>query len=158
MSSLSPTAGSPLDLFVVAAVLHRPSFVSLESALSAHGWIPESVPIITSCCFRRRLAFDTPVARFEYQPTPFRNLVGVERVERAGAGACLLASPLRALCDLAHERRSVRMNRDYLIGSLRIDTDRLALLRRSDFVALQEELKEGRALRFLMALRKEVER
>ena len=38
----------PLNLFSIAQLIYGPSYVSLESALSYHGWVPEGVFMTTS--------------------------------------------------------------------------------------------------------------
>ena len=60
-----PPAVSPLAL---AALIYGPSYVSLESALSHHGLIPERVDEITSVTCKRAKRFQTPLGRFTYRP------------------------------------------------------------------------------------------
>lgn len=55
------------DLFVVANRLYEPSYVSLESALSWHGVIPEGVYSVESVATRKTNCFNTPIARFNYR-------------------------------------------------------------------------------------------
>ena len=54
-------------LFFAANKLYSPSYVSLESALSWHGFIPEGVFQITSCATRKTNSFDSPIATFSYR-------------------------------------------------------------------------------------------
>lgn len=146
------------DLFCLASRIYGPAYISLESALAAHGWIPERVVVVTSGVFKRSASFSTPLGRFEFSRTPFRNLAGVTRVAAARDDAYLLASPLRALADLAHDRRVLEMDRSYLIGSLRIDSEFVDQLDANAFDSLLEEVVRGPARRFLSALRKELGR
>lgn len=63
-------ADAPLDeqrLFEIAVRIYRPSYISLESALSHHGLIPESVYAVTAISTRRTYLFDTPIGRFSYR-------------------------------------------------------------------------------------------
>lgn len=54
-------------LFFSANELYSPSYVSLESALSWYGFIPEGVFQITSCSTRKTQTFDTPLGNFSYR-------------------------------------------------------------------------------------------
>jgi hypothetical protein len=153
-----PFRKSKLDLFCLAARIYGPAYLSLESALSVHGWIPERVVAVTSGVFKRSASFATPLGRFEYSKTPFRSLAGVERVEAANEEAFLLASPLRALADLAHDRHMPEMNSRYLTRSLRIEPQLLERLDTKSFDLLLAEVDRGAAPRFLLTLREELGR
>jgi len=54
-------------LYFTANKLYRPSYVSLESALSGYGFIPEGVFHITSCTTLKTNSFNTPVGNFSYR-------------------------------------------------------------------------------------------
>lgn len=55
------------DLFMIANRLVEPSYVSMESALSYHGLIPEGVYTITSVTTNKTLDLDSPLGRFSYR-------------------------------------------------------------------------------------------
>lgn len=55
-----------IKTFSVAQLIYGPSYISLESALSAHGWIPEGVRDIVSVTSRLPKDFDTPIGHFSY--------------------------------------------------------------------------------------------
>jgi predicted transcriptional regulator of viral defense system len=60
---------TPLDegaLFTIANRLYSPSYISLESALSYYGLIPEGVYSITSVSTKKTTAFNSPIATFTY--------------------------------------------------------------------------------------------
>ena len=59
----------PLEL---AQRIHGPSYISLETALSHHGWIPEAVRAVTSAALGRSRTFDTPVGLFSFTRVPQR--------------------------------------------------------------------------------------
>src|SRR5205809_155490 len=42
-----------LDSFELAQLIWGPSYISFESALGYHGWIPEAVYTITSACSKK---------------------------------------------------------------------------------------------------------
>lgn len=49
------TKGVPLNSFEIAPIIYGPSYVSFESALSYHGWIPEAVRTTTCASVKRAL-------------------------------------------------------------------------------------------------------
>ena len=59
-----------VDLLVLAQRIYGPSYVSLETALSYHGWIPEAVYTITSTAMDRSREFTTPVGQFSFTRVP----------------------------------------------------------------------------------------
>lgn len=62
-------ADVPLDenlLYLIANRLYAPSYITLESALSYYGLIPEGVYSITSACSKKSSSFYTPIAQFTY--------------------------------------------------------------------------------------------
>jgi len=95
--------------FVVAQHLQPGSFVSLETALAWHGWIPEAVRLIASVMPGRRKAdYSVPLwGAFRFVPLAQHlgyGLVAVRRVELTG-GIGWVADPLRALLDLIAWRK-----------------------------------------------------
>lgn len=124
----------PYSREVLANMMYGPSFVSLHSALSFHGLIPERTEAVTSVTARRPKTYDTPVGRFVYRSSPKEAFhLGMDRVAE-GDVAFLIATPERALADTirddrGHELRSLESIGRYLLDDLRIDT---ADLRRLD--------------------------
>ncbi|MBI2030038.1 hypothetical protein HYT05_00270 [Candidatus Kaiserbacteria bacterium] len=54
-------------LFLIANRLYAPSYISLESALSHYGLIPEGVYAVTSVTSKKTARFATPLAEFSYR-------------------------------------------------------------------------------------------
>jgi predicted transcriptional regulator of viral defense system len=54
-------------LFEIANRIYRPSYISLETALSYYHLIPESVYGISSASTRRTYTFKTPIGEFSYK-------------------------------------------------------------------------------------------
>lgn len=102
---LHPTVtGTKVHGFVVAQHLQPGSFLSFETALAWHGWIPEAVRLMASVVpGRRKAEYSVPLwGDFRFVPLAQNlgyGLVGVRRVELSG-GIGLVADPLRALLDL----------------------------------------------------------
>jgi len=132
-----------VDPRVLSGLVYGPSYVSLETALSHHGMIPERVAEITCMTAKRARVFDTPVGRFRYRPIPERAFaVGLNR-ESARGGAYLIASPEKALCDRVAQARGLSAQRDlpaFLFDDLRLEEERV--------VALDRELIESIAERY----------
>jgi predicted transcriptional regulator of viral defense system len=145
---------NPLEL---AQLIHGPSYVSLESALSHHGWIPEAVHAITSVAVGRARAFDTPLGLFTFTPVPQRLLLsGVRRVSVEGRGAFLLATPLKALADLVYAQRRDWHSAAPVQDSLRVEEESLAGLTGELFDEVTSAFRPGRVSRFLAGLRKDL--
>lgn len=118
---------SPM-VFAVAAILRRPSYVSLESALAYHGAIPESVPVVTSVMTGRPGRVETPLGTFIYRHL-HRNLFwGYRAIELGPGQRTYVAFPEKALLDLFHLfAGSIRRSfvRELRLSHGRVDTDRL---------------------------------
>jgi hypothetical protein len=56
--------------FVLAQRIYGPSYISLETALSCHGWIPEAVYTVTNTSLDRSREFDTPMGHFSFTRVP----------------------------------------------------------------------------------------
>lgn len=134
--------------FVLAASLHAPSHVSLESALAYHGLIPEAVYQVSSVTVARSREFHTPAGVFSFSRVPaLAPRAGVEAVTVARNAWAFIASPLRAIADAVYLNKEVAWKRDgirYLTDSLRIEEDDLRAL---SFEPLSEILKSIRSRR-----------
>ncbi|MDP2866825.1 MAG: hypothetical protein Q8O90_11335 [Elusimicrobiota bacterium] len=86
------------DLYA-AALLHAPSYLSLEKALEYHGLIPEGVAAYTSVTTRRPVELKTPLGRYSYRHLALNLFWGYERLE-AGGGEAFMALPEKAVLDL----------------------------------------------------------
>lgn len=141
-----------LNQFELAQKIYSPSYVSLESALSHHGWIPEAVYTVTSVCLKRSTAFQTPVGNFSFLRIPKFNFIGIERVQQ-GRRVHLIASPTKALADyiIAHK---VTLAPESLKKSLRIDDEAWKQLSYKLLKEISEAYRNVRLGRFLRALGK----
>jgi hypothetical protein len=145
---------NPLEL---AQRIHGPSYVSLETALSRHGWIPEGVQAITSVAWGRSRTFDTPVGRFTFTRVPQRSfLAGVRRMVEDGGDAYFLATPLKALADLVYVQRLDWRSAAPVRESLRVEAESLAELTGADVDEVEAAYECGRLSRLLTGLRKEL--
>jgi hypothetical protein len=146
--------------YVVAALLHAPSHVSLETALAHHGLIPEAVYQTASVTVARSRVYDTPIGRFTFQRVPAHNpRAGVEAVKVGQDAWAFVASGLRAIADLVYLRRSVVWEKDglgFLTDSLRIEEADLRRIELASSEAILASLSSRRVQRYLEGLRKEL--
>lgn len=73
-------------LFTIANKMHTPSYVSLESAFSWHGLIPEAVYMITSVSSKKTKTIKTPLGNFSYRSLKPELLFGYELQSGPGGG------------------------------------------------------------------------
>ncbi|CAM5608965.1 hypothetical protein GS397_06280 [Sphingobium yanoikuyae] len=146
--------------FAVAQALLPGSYVSFETALSYHGWIPEAVYVTANVTpGRKTLEFETPVmGRFSYHPLAIQKyqfLVGVERL-KLGALTAFVATPLRALLDLVALRKSSWTDLGLLTAGLRIDEDHILSIKAREFATLRGVYKHKAVNDFLRSLELDV--
>ncbi|MHB9005225.1 MAG: type IV toxin-antitoxin system AbiEi family antitoxin domain-containing protein [Coriobacteriia bacterium] len=155
---LSPLYGkNPIHPFALAQNIYGPSYISLESALSAHGWIPEAVHAITSVSAKAPREFDTAFGKYSYQRLPQNALyAGVEAVRDETGQTWMLASALKALADYVQLHKLDWNSTEPIIGSLRVEKEQLSELTTEDFKALEGNYHGRRARRFLAGLKKEL--
>lgn len=115
------------DRFLIANKIYSPSYVSLESALSFYGFIPEGVFLITSVSTLKTTHFGTPVGNFQYrniQPSLFFGY-RLERQQQGPLSAWFkIATPEKAIIDYFYLHSHNREEAD--IESLRINWDEIA--------------------------------
>jgi predicted transcriptional regulator of viral defense system len=147
----------PIHAFELAQRVLGPSYLSLESALAHHGWIPEAVYTITSVTLLRSRQFETPIGLFSYTCVPQEPLfAGVRREEMEGGGSFFVATPLKALADYVHVHACHWVGMRPILESLRVEEAELAMLTAESFEVLAGVYHSTRVLRFLNGLRKEM--
>ncbi len=87
--------------FLVANHLQKASYVSLQSALSFYGLIPEVVNITTSVSTGRPERLETPLGTYEFRHIKTELLFGY-RMAELGEQSALIATPEKALLDLIY--------------------------------------------------------
>lgn len=148
--------------YVVGALLHAPSHISLETALAYHGLIPEAVYQIASVTAARSRTFDTAIGRFTFQRVPARNPRAGVRVEKLGHDTwAFVATALRAVADIVYLRQTVAWKNDgmsFLTDSLRIEEEDLDRIELSACEEILESLRSRRVREYLEGLRNELTR
>lgn len=137
--------GSP-EPFLLANHLLGPSYVSLESALSYHGLIPERVYEIASVTIKASRRFSTPIGVFTYTKLPLPYYAfGIQQWKLTDQQFVMGASPEKALCDVIVTTpglvfRSKSAVKDWLLSNMRIEEERLTAL---DVQAISQWLVEA---------------
>ncbi len=149
---------SPVHPFALAQNMVPGSYVSAESALSFHGWIPEAVHSVLSITSSGRSVtyLNDTLGKFEFQRMtvkPGYFLQAVERHELQGQIA-LIANPVRALMDLVYLRKLPWQGLDYLLDGLRIDEQAIGSVPLTQVNQLLDVYKGSRELRFIESLLK----
>ncbi|MFA6973569.1 MAG: hypothetical protein WC238_02390 [Parcubacteria group bacterium] len=121
------------DAMVFSTKIYAPAYVSLETALSYYGIIPEAVFTTTSVTTRKTKQFKTPLGNFSYQKIKKEAFGGFEIKNQNGI-SFNLALPEKALVDFLYLNRNIlngelaqfqgyRFNEDF-----KFNVDRLASL------------------------------
>lgn len=117
--------------FLLANHILGPSYISLDSALSHHGLIPERVFEITSVTTKAARRFKTPVGIYSYTrlPLPYYSF-GIQQLRLADDQYAMISSPEKSLfdkivCTSGLVLRSQKSTMSYLLEDLRVDETNL---------------------------------
>lgn len=148
-----------VDPLVLAQRIYGPGYISLETALSWHGWIPEAVYATTSVSLDRSREIDTPLGHFSFTRVPQTTFYAeVFRVETNGSGSFLLASPLKALVDYVYVHHCDWTSARPVVESLRVDEGLLSGVDATAVDRLLANYASRRVRRFLQGLRRDLRR
>lgn len=127
----------PYHKETLANLIFGPSYISKEYALSFHGLIPERVEVVTSMTTKRNKQFETPVGMFTYSHlNTAKYSQGVQLIELDAKHTVLMASPEKALADLAAEQRLIDNVQSYLDEDLRLDWRKLDKAKMNEIAAV----------------------
>ena len=104
-------------LFEIAGRIYKPSYISLQTALSHYQVIPEAVYGITSVSTRRTYEFDTPLARFTYRTVRRKLFFGYLIIENG----VKMARLEKAILDFFYLNPQIKSLEDFM--SIRIDVE-----------------------------------
>lgn len=142
--------------FLIANYLWGPSYISMDTALSYWGLIPERVYEINSVTIRLSKKIKTPVGRFTYRsmPLPYYSF-GIISVELVSGQVALVATPEKALCDKIISTagltlRSIAQTRNFLMDDLRIDKKGLQELNLKELSSWLPDAPKKDSLRMLI--------
>ena len=149
----------PAHPFALAQVFVPGSYVSFETALAHHGWIPEAVYTTASVTpGRKSLEVDHPTyGRFSFHPLAIQPGYFLELVARLQITeqTMLVAEPFRALMDLVCLRKVEWQGLDWLVEGMRIDDEYLRGITSADIRMLTSVYKQKRMQLFLESLARE---
>jgi hypothetical protein len=115
------------------------SYISCESALQYHGWIPERVnQVISVAAFGRNKSFANAFSQFIYHVHPINEsefFTGVNQIQ-INNKLVWIASPLRALIDYIYWNKIKSADLDFFKNSLRIEGSDLSTINKSQIKAL----------------------
>ncbi|WP_229239712.1 type IV toxin-antitoxin system AbiEi family antitoxin domain-containing protein [Echinicola soli] len=121
------------DLILLANHILGPSYVSMETALSHYGMIPERVFEITSMCTKSSREFHTLYGTFSYRQLPLTYYaLGIRSTPVSTNQFALMATPEKAICDKIVTTpgtiRSIASAYNFLVENLRMDEFQLRKL------------------------------
>jgi predicted transcriptional regulator of viral defense system len=150
----------PSHPFALAQAFVPGSYVSFETALAHHGWIPEAVYTTASVTpGRKSLDYEHPVfGSFSFHPLAIRAGYFLELVERTQITeqTMLVAEPFRALMDLVCLRKVEWQGLEWLTEGMRIDYEYLQNITSADIRTLALVYKQKRVNSFLKSLAREL--
>lgn len=103
--------------------IYRPSYISLHTALSFYGMIPEAVIQISSVSALKTASFTNPLGEYTYQSIKPYLMFGYGLKPFSDGIALQMASPEKALLDLLYLYPAYNTSRD--MEDLRLDEDYL---------------------------------
>lgn len=86
----------------IASRIYSPSYISLHSALSIYGIIPEAVSTITSVTSNRTTSYDNDFGHYTYQTVKPSLFFGYKQVPLSRGGSYLIAEAEKAIIDLLY--------------------------------------------------------
>ncbi len=145
-----------LHPFSLAQTIEPGSYISLETALAFHGWIPEAVYTTASILSGRksnRLEHEK-FGSFSFHPLAIEKGHFLELVtrEKVADQTVLIAKPVRALMDLVCLRKKEWQGMDWLLEGMRIDDDCLRTINSAEIKTLKLVYKQKRVKKFLEEL------
>ena len=150
----------PPHPFALAQAFVPGSYVSFETALAHHSWIPEAVHVTASVTPNRK-SYELEHSTFgsfsfhplATQPGYFLELVVRQQLQQQ---TMLVAKPFRALMDLVCLRKVEWQGMSWLTDGMRIDYDSLRTITNADIRTLDAVYTQKRVKSFLKSLAKAI--
>jgi len=102
-----------------ANTIYKPSYISLHTALSFYGIIPESVPEITSVTTLKTITFSNDFGEYSYNNIRPELMFGYDLRDMEGGRRIMFATPEKAIIDLLYLYPFYNTERD--LENLRLD-------------------------------------
>ncbi len=132
----------PYNKFILANLIYGPSYITGQTALAFWNMIPERVELTISMTMKRKKQFETPVGRFAYLYCPKKVFnIGVRLEDAGDQKSFLIASPEKALCDMAAMQTHISTKREMkeFLELMRLDYS----VNKDLDLSLLEEIKTG---------------
>ena len=88
--------------FLLANAMKKASYISLQSALSFYGMIPEHVSIVTSVTTQRPEHVETPLGQFTFRSVKKGWFHSFRQIDLGSGQRAFIATPEKALLDLTY--------------------------------------------------------
>lgn len=145
-----------LHPFALAQQWEPGSYVSVETALRFHGWIPETVHTVVSITHGgKSMSFTHAVfGQFDFCRIAVKSGYFLQSVARHELQhqVALIAEPMRALLDLVYLRKLPWQGLDYLLDGLRIDERAMKAVPSFNITMLLNVYKGKREQKFIKEL------
>lgn len=152
----------PPHPFALAQAFVPGSYVSFETALAHHGWIPEAVRVVASVTpGRKSYEYQHPAfGDFSFHPLAIAPGYFLELVTRQQyqQQTMFVAKPFRALMDLVCLRKIEWQGLGWLTDGLRIDYEYLRSITDADIATLELVYTQKRVRSFLQSLAKAIDK
>jgi len=146
--------------FRLAQALSPGSYVSLETALGFHGWIPEAVYTTASIVVGRKSkeVVHPLLGSFAFHPIAVHKPAFLELVDRVQINqqTMLVAKPLRALLDIVCLQKIKWQGLEWIEYGLRVEREYLLTATGDDFSALKSVYKHKSVQKFITSLQTEL--
>lgn len=135
--------------YFIANTIYNPSYISLHTALSYYGIIPEAVVQITSVTTLKTATFNNDFGTYSYKSIKKDLMFAYELLTQSGNFTIKMAQPEKALLDLLYlypfynsvqEMLSLRLDEDFIREELNLD-DLMALTVRFKSKALSKRVR-----------------
>ncbi len=106
-----------------ANIIYKPSYISLHTALSFYGIIPETIPQITSVTTLKTMRFSNDFGEYSYKNIKPEMMFGYDLREMEGGRRIMFATPEKALIDMLylypfynteHDLEELRLDESYM--------------------------------------------
>ena len=146
----------PIHPFALAQHWMPGSYVSAETALSFHGWIPEAVhSVVSMTCGGKTLDYSHEIfGQFKFCRMTVKTGYFLQAVARheLQQQVALIAEPMRALMDLVYLRKLSWQGLDFLTEGLRVDEHVIRAVPSSCITKLLDVYKGKRERMFIEEL------
>ncbi len=142
--------------FLIANHILGPSYISLDSALSFHGLIPERVFEISSVTIKQSRKFKNATGVYHYTQLPLPYYAfGIINIILNNNQSIMIASPEKALFDKIITTKGVLFRStiqayQYLIENLRIDEERLKALNVAEMSRWLDDAPKKTSLKMML--------